>query len=79
MCVLCLQHSWAEIICMSEADDMAVFIFTPIAEHTRGKNNPQILPIICVTDYKSQLEAVESSKSVTEKQLQIEISGIKES
>lgn len=36
-----------------------------------------VYDIVYVTDCKSLFEIVKSSKSVTEKQLQIEISGIK--
>ena len=68
----------AETISMSEAIDTAVFISTLFGELTTGITDPKCLPIICVTDCKSLLEAVKSTKSVKEKRLRIEISGIKE-
>ena len=69
----------AEAISMAEAIDMAIFISTLFSELTTGKPNPHKLPITCVTDCKSLYEAVHSSKSVKEKRLRIDISGIKES
>jgi len=63
---------------MCEAIDMAVFIATLFTEITTGKDQPQILPLLCITDCKSLFEAVYSSKYVAEKRLCIELSGIKE-
>ena len=68
----------AETISMSEAIGIAIFISTLFSELTTGKPDPHELPIICITDCKSLFEAVKSSKSVKEKRLRIEISGIKE-
>ena len=49
---------------MCEAIDMVVFIATLFTEITTGKDQPQILPLVCITDCKSLFEAVYSSKYV---------------
>ena len=49
---------------MCEAIDMAVFIATLFTEITTGKDQPQILPLVCITDCKSLFEAVYSSKYI---------------
>ena len=68
----------AETLSMSEAIDMSVFIATLYAELTKGKPDPKSLDILCVTDCKSLLDALKSSKFVLEKRLRIELSAIKE-
>ena len=45
---------------------------------TTGKDQPQILPLVCIRDCKSMFEAVYLSKHVAVKRLRIELSGIKE-
>ena len=66
----------AETTSMCEAIDVAVFIATLFTEITTGKDQPQILLLVCITDCKSIFEAEYSSKYVAEKR--IEVSGFKE-
>ena len=68
----------AETLAMTEGIDMAIFIATLFAEITYGKAKPQVMPITCVTDCKSLMDAVNSQNYVAEKRLRMEISGIKE-
>lgn len=58
--------------------DSAVFLASLCSELTTGDCTQKGLPIVCVTDNHSLLDAVKSTKSVTEKRLRLEISGIKE-
>ena len=68
----------AETLAMADALDEGVFICILFSELMYGKIDPKLLPLICVTDSKSLFEAIKSTKSVTEKRLRMEISGIKE-
>lgn len=68
----------AETLSMSDAIDMAVFIATLYSELTKGQPDPTNLNVLCITDCKSLVDAVKSSKCVLEKRLRIEMSAIKE-
>ena len=68
----------AETLSMSEAVDMAIFVATLFSELTCGEAKAQNIPIQCVTDCKSLVDAIKSQKFVSEKRLRIEISGLKE-
>ena len=68
----------AETLAMADAINVALFLSTLYSELVTGNANGDILPLICVSDCKSLVDAVKSSKFVTEKRLRIEMSGIKE-
>lgn len=68
----------AETLAMSEAVDMGIFIATLFGELIKGKPDPCILPIVCVVDCKSLVDALKSSKYVSEKRLRIELSSLKQ-
>ena len=63
-----------ETLALADAVDSAISLSDLYAELTTG----HALPIVCVTDNHSLADAIKSTKSVTEKRLRIEISGIKE-
>ena len=66
-----------ETLAMSEGIDSAIFLSTLFSELSAG--NPDCpVPIICVTDNFSLVDALRSTKCVTEKRLRLEISSIKE-
>ncbi|KAK6178629.1 hypothetical protein SNE40_011160 [Patella caerulea] len=67
-----------ETLAMADAIDTGIFISTLYSELVTGCTDPTKLPLVCVTDNKSLLEAIKSTKCVTEKRLRLEITGIKE-
>ena len=58
--------------------DLAIFLATLYGELTKCEPRSENLPILCFTDNKSLVDAVESRKPVTEKRLRVEISCLKE-
>lgn len=66
-----------ETLAMSDGIDNAIFLSTLFSELTVG-NVEHPTTIICVTDNHSLVDALQSTKSVTEKRLRLEISSIKE-
>lgn len=66
-----------ETLAMSEGIDGAIFLSTLFSELSNG-SIARPVPIICVTDNFSLVDAIRSTKSVTEKRLRLEISSIKE-
>ncbi|XP_062409954.1 uncharacterized protein LOC134100639 [Sardina pilchardus] len=67
-----------ETLALADGIDNAIFLSTLYSELTVGDCKHSGLPIVCVTDNQSLLDAVKSTKSVTEKRLRLEISNIKE-
>ena len=67
-----------ETLALADGIDHAIFLSSLYSELTTGKVTQGILPVICVTDNYSLVDAIKSTKSVTEKQLRLEINGIKE-
>ncbi|KAG7515810.1 hypothetical protein JOB18_016373 [Solea senegalensis] len=67
-----------ETLALADGIDNAIFLSSLYSELTTGKVSQDILPAICVTDNYSLVDAIKSTKSVTEKQLRLQISGIKE-
>ena len=63
---------------LADGIDNAIFLATLFSELTVGDCKHRGLPIVCVTDNHSLLDAVKSTKSVTEKRLRLEISNVKE-
>lgn len=63
-----------ETLALEDGIDSAVFLATLYSELCTQNN----LPTVCVTDNHSLFDAIKSTKSVTEKQLRLEISSIKE-
>lgn len=66
-----------ETLAMSDGIDNAIFLSTLFAELSTGNTSHQV-PIICVTDSFSLVDALKSTKFVTEKRLRLEMSLIKE-
>lgn len=66
-----------ETLAMSEGIDNAIFLSTLFSELNSGSTHSPI-PITCVTDNHSLVDALKSTKSVAEKRLRLEISSIKE-
>ncbi|KAL2093504.1 hypothetical protein ACEWY4_010816 [Coilia grayii] len=66
-----------ETLAMSEGIDNAIFLAMLFSELTSGCTDHSP-PIICVTDNHSLVDALKSTKSVSEKRLRLEISSIKE-
>ena len=67
-----------ETLALADGIDHAIFLSSLYSELTTGNVTKGILPVICVTDNYSLVDAIKSTKSVTEKRLRLEISGIKE-
>ena len=67
-----------ETLALADGINTAVFLATLYSELTKGDCTCNSLPIVCVTDNHSLLDAVKSTKSVTEKRLRLEISSVKE-
>ena len=67
-----------ETLALADGIDSGVFLATIYSELTTGDCTHSNLPIVCVTDNHSLLDAVKSTKCVTEKRLRLEISSIKE-
>ena len=67
-----------ETLALADGIDNAIFLATLFSELTVGDCKHRGLPIVCVTDNHSLLDAVKSTKSVTEKRLCLEISNVKE-
>ena len=65
-----------ETLALADGIDNAIFLSSLYSELTTGKVTQDILPLICVTDNYSLVDAIKSTKSVTEKRLRLEISGI---
>ena len=68
----------AETLAMADGIDLGVFLATLFCEIAYGVADPQLLPIKCITDCKSLLDAIKSNKLVSEKRLRLELSAIKE-
>uniref|UniRef100_M4AZE1 Integrase catalytic domain-containing protein n=1 Tax=Xiphophorus maculatus TaxID=8083 RepID=M4AZE1_XIPMA len=66
-----------ETLAMSEGIDNAIFLSTLFSELSAGSTACPP-PIMCVTDNFSLVDALKSTKFVTEKRLRLEISSIKE-
>lgn len=66
-----------ETLAMSEGIDSAIFLSTLYSELCAGSIAHPV-PIVCVTDNFSLVDALKSTKFVTEKRLRLEISSIKE-
>ena len=67
-----------ETLAMADDVDSGIYVASLYSELMCGSFDKS-LKIICLTDCKSLYEAVKSQKSVREKRLRIEISGLKES
>lgn len=67
-----------ETLALADGIDNAIFLATLYSELTVGDCKHRGLPIICITDNHSLLDAVKSTKPVTEKRLRLEISNVKE-
>ena len=67
-----------ETLALADGIDHAIFLSSLYSELTTGNVTKGILPVVCVTDNYSLVDAIKSTKSVTEKRLRLEISGIKE-
>lgn len=67
-----------ETLALADGIDNAIFLATLFSELTTGETKRHILPVVCVTDNYSLVDALKSTKSVTEKRLRLEISSIKE-
>jgi len=67
-----------ETLAMADGIDNAIFLSSLYSELTTGMVKQRTLPVMCVTDNFSLVDAIKSTKSVTEKRLRLEISGIKE-
>ncbi len=65
-----------ETLAMSDGIDNAIFLSTLFSELTTG-DAKHTVPVICITDNHSLLDALKSTKSVTEKRLRLEMSSIK--
>ena len=63
---------------MSDGIDSAIFLATPLSELTTGDAKQNAPSLVCVTDNRSLVDALRSTKQVTEKRLRLDISGIKE-
>ena len=68
----------AETLAMVDGIDLGVILATLFCEVAYGVADPQLLPIKCITDCKSLLDAIKSNKLVSEKRLRLELSAIKE-
>nr|XP_020481208.1 uncharacterized protein LOC109975033 [Monopterus albus] len=66
-----------ETLALSDGMDNAVFPATLFSELITG-DTEHAPPIICITDNHSLMDALQSTKSVSEKRLRLEISSIKE-
>lgn len=66
-----------ETLAMSEGIDNAIFLSTLFSELYAGSTD-HCVPIVCVTDNFSLVDALKSTKFVAEKRLRLEISSIKE-
>lgn len=67
-----------ETLALADGIDNAIFLSSLYSELSTGTIKQHTLPVMCVTDNYSLIEAIKSTKSVTEKRLRLEISGIKE-
>ena len=67
-----------ETLALADGIDNAIFLATLFSELTVGDCKHRGLPIVCVTENHPLLDAVKSTKSVTEKRLCLEISNVKE-
>ena len=67
-----------EALAMSDAVDAAVFLAALYSELMFNSMSPGLLPIVCITDSYSLLDALKSTKMVSEKHLRIELSSIKQ-
>lgn len=67
-----------ETLALGDGSYSAVFLATLYSELTTDDCTHNNLPIVCVTDNHSLVDAVRSTKSVTEKRCWLEISSIKE-
>ena len=67
-----------ETLALADGIDHAIFQSSLYSELTTGNVTTGILPVKCVTDNYSLVDAIKSTKSMTEKRLRLEISGIKE-
>ena len=67
-----------EALAMSDAVDAAVFLAGLYSELMFNSMSPGLLPIVCITDSYSLLDALKSTKMVSEKRLRIELSNIKQ-
>ena len=56
---------------MSDAVDAAVFLAGLYSELMFNSMSPGLLPIVCITDSYSLLDALKSTKMVSEKHLRI--------
>ena len=63
---------------MVDGIDLGAFLATLFCEVAYGVADPQLLPIKCIADCKSLLDAIKSNKLVSEKRLRLELSAIKE-
>ena len=67
-----------ETLALADGVDSAVFLATLYSEITTGGCSCINVPIVCVIDNHSLLDALKSTKSVTEKRPRLEISSMKE-
>ena len=66
-----------EALAISNAVDAAVFLAGLYSEFMFNSMSPGLLPIVCITDSHSLLDALKSIKMVSEKHLRIELNSIK--
>lgn len=67
-----------DTLALGDGIDSAVFLATLYSELTTGDCTCNNLPLVCVTDNHSLVDAVRSTKSVTETRPWLKISSIKE-
>ena len=63
---------------MADGIDLGEFLVILFCALAYGVADPQLLPIKCITDCKSFLDAIKFNKLVSEKRLRLELSAIKE-
>ena len=67
-----------ETLAMADGIDVSIFIAALYTELNTGTPQPEIMPIVCVTDNRSLCDAMWSNKSVSEKWLRLEVGAIKD-
>ena len=63
---------------MADATDSAMFLVALYSEFCHNCITQTMLPMECIAENKSLLEALRSNKPVTEKRLRVELCGMKQ-
>lgn len=66
-----------ETLAMADGIDLGIFLAILFCDLAYGVADPQLLPIKCVADCKSLLDAMKSRKLVSEKRLRLQLSAIR--